>query len=98
MKQLFFSALPRMGVSGTLKDRMKETNLQNQVLAKTGSMHDISALSGYLITPTGKTLIFSMISNGIHGHLAKAKGLEEKILLAVSASLQDKSMTTDSPS
>ena len=98
MKQLFFSALPRMGVSGTLKDRMKETNLQNQVLDKTGSMHDISALSGYLITPTGKTLIFSMISNGIHGHLAKAKGLEEKILLAVSASLQDKSMTTDSPS
>lgn len=98
MKPLFLSALPRMGVSGTLKDRMKDTSLQNQVLAKTGSMHDISALSGYLITPTGKTLIFSMISNGINGHLAKAKGLEEKILLAVSATLKTETINADKPS
>lgn len=83
MKPLFLSALPQMGVSGTLKDRMKETGLEHHVLAKTGSMHDISALSGYLLLPTGKTIIFSIICNGITGDLWKAKKLEEKILLAV---------------
>ena len=83
IKPIFLSALPRMGVSGTLKDRMKKTSLANHVFAKTGSMHDISALSGYLTTPEGKTLIFSIISNGINGDYSKAKTLEEKVLLAV---------------
>ena len=72
-----------MGSTGTLKDRMKKTPLENKVFAKTGSMHDISALSGYLNAPSGKTFIFAIISNGINGQLAKAKALEEKILLAV---------------
>lgn len=83
MKPIFINALPRMGATGTLKDRMKKTPLENKVFAKTGSMHDISALSGYLNTPSGKTYIFSIISNGINGQLAKAKAMEEKILLAV---------------
>lgn len=80
---IFLSTLPRMGVSGTLKDRMKNTGLEKNVLAKTGSMHDISALSGYLVLPTGKTIIFSIICNNITGDLSKAKELEDKILLAV---------------
>ena len=80
---IFLSTLPRMGSTGTLKDRMKKTPLENKVFAKTGSMHDISALSGYLNAPSGKTFIFAIISNGINGQLAKAKALEEKILLAV---------------
>ena len=89
IKPLFLSALPCMGMSGTLKDRMKKTSLEKQVFAKTGTMHDISALSGYLTTITGKTLVFSIISNGINGSLAKAKKLEEKILLAASTTTDE---------
>lgn len=85
IKAIFLNALPRMGVTGTLKDRMKNTSLEKMVLAKTGSMHDISALSGYLTTQTSKTLIFSIISNGINGNLQKAKDLEDKILLVISS-------------
>ena len=87
IKPIFLGALPRMGVSGTLKDRMKNSSLENHVLAKTGSMHDISALSGYLMMPTGRTVVFSIISNGINGNLAKAKKLEDEILLAASLHL-----------
>ena len=83
IKAIFLKALPRMGSTGTLKDRMKKTPLENKVFAKTGSMHDISALSGYLNAPSGKTFIFSIICNGINGQLAKGNELEEKILLAI---------------
>ena len=97
IKPIFLNALPRMGVSGTLKDRMKNTGLEKNVLAKTGSMHDISALSGYLTTPTGKILIFSIISNGIDGKFLKAKTLEEKILLAVSSEIPENLSNSDIP-
>ncbi|KTC79514.1 D-alanyl-D-alanine carboxypeptidase/D-alanyl-D-alanine endopeptidase [Legionella cherrii] len=83
MNKIFFEALPQAGVSGTLKDRMKKTMLEKKVYAKTGSMHDISSLSGYMINPNEKTFIFSIIINGVNQPLEKAKSLEEKILLAL---------------
>ncbi|MCW8407424.1 D-alanyl-D-alanine carboxypeptidase/D-alanyl-D-alanine-endopeptidase [Legionella sp. PATHC035] len=83
MNRIFFEALPQAGVSGTLKDRMKKTMLEKKVYAKTGSMHDISSLSGYMINPNEKTFIFSIIINGVNQPLEKAKSLEEKILLAL---------------
>ncbi|WP_131781614.1 D-alanyl-D-alanine carboxypeptidase/D-alanyl-D-alanine endopeptidase [Legionella gresilensis] len=79
----FLAILPKMGRSGTLRDRMKKTSLAGKVAAKTGSMHDVSSLSGYLAAPNGKEYIFSIISNGINTNIFKAKELEEKILLAV---------------
>ncbi len=83
MKTIFFEALPQAGVSGTLKDRMKKTMLEKKVYAKTGSMHDISSLSGFIINPHDKAFIFSIIINGVNKPLVKAKSLEEKILLAL---------------
>lgn len=83
MNTIFFKALPQAGVSGTLKDRMKKTILEKKVYAKTGSMHDISSLSGFMINPNEKTFIFSIIINGVNQPLEKAKSLEEKILLAL---------------
>ncbi len=83
MKTIFFKALPQAGVSGTLKDRMKKTMLEKNVYAKTGSMHDISSLSGFIVNPHEKTYIFSIIINGVNQPIGKAKSLEEKILLAL---------------
>jgi D-alanyl-D-alanine carboxypeptidase/D-alanyl-D-alanine-endopeptidase (penicillin-binding protein 4) len=51
---LFIQALPRAGVAGSLKNRMLNTPLEKIVYAKTGSRHDISALSGYMINPNVK--------------------------------------------
>lgn len=81
LKPILLKALPHMGSSGTLKERMKNTPLEDKVIAKTGGMHDISALSGYLTTRQNKTLVFSIISNEINGDINKAKELEDKILL-----------------
>jgi D-alanyl-D-alanine carboxypeptidase/D-alanyl-D-alanine-endopeptidase (penicillin-binding protein 4) len=76
----FFLSLPQAAVSGTLKDRMKKTNLEKKVYAKTGTMHDITSLSGYLIDPHGRPIVFSIIINGVNKSISKAKGLEEQIL------------------
>jgi D-alanyl-D-alanine carboxypeptidase/D-alanyl-D-alanine-endopeptidase (penicillin-binding protein 4) len=89
---LLFSALPQSGVSGSLKDRMKKTALEKIVYAKTGTMHDISSLSGYLINPNGRPIIFSIIINGINKPIGKAKAVEEQIL-----SLVDQEINGDSP-
>ena len=80
---IFIQSLPVMGISGSLKDRMNKTPLENKVFAKTGTMHDVSALSGFINTSKNKTLIFSIIINGVPSDINKAKQLEEKILLSV---------------
>lgn len=85
MQSLFLNALPQAGVSGTLKDRMKATPLEKNVFAKTGTMHDISSLSGYIINPKGRTLVFSVIINGIDTPISTAKHLEEQVLLVVNS-------------
>lgn len=81
LKPIFMKALPEAGVSGTLQDRMKKTVLERKVFAKTGTMHDISSLSGYMINTRGKKLIFSIIINGVNQPISRVKSLEEKILL-----------------
>jgi len=86
MQKILLNALPQAGVSGTLLDRMKKTLLEKNVFAKTGTMHDVSSLSGFLINPNAKTLIFSIMINGVNKPISIAKSLEEKILLAVDES------------
>jgi serine-type D-Ala-D-Ala carboxypeptidase/endopeptidase (penicillin-binding protein 4) len=81
LKPIFMKALPEAGISGTLQDRMKKTVLEKKVFAKTGTMHDISSLSGYMINAQGKKLIFSIMINGVNQPISRAKSLEEKILL-----------------
>jgi serine-type D-Ala-D-Ala carboxypeptidase/endopeptidase (penicillin-binding protein 4) len=79
--------LPQAGVSGSLQDRLKKTELDAQVFAKTGSMHDISSLSGYVVTESHDPLVFSIIINGINTPLNTAKALEDHILVAIHEAL-----------
>ncbi|MFJ1267742.1 D-alanyl-D-alanine carboxypeptidase/D-alanyl-D-alanine-endopeptidase [Legionella lytica] len=83
LQSALLNALPQAGVSGTLQGRMKDSILNKKVFAKTGSMHDLSSLSGFIINPNAKTFVFSIISNGVGKSNAKAKALEEKILSTV---------------
>jgi len=80
---IFINALPQAGVSGSLQERMKNTILEKKVFAKTGTMHDISSLSGYIFDRPDRPLIFSIIINGVNKPISTAKALEELILLAV---------------
>jgi serine-type D-Ala-D-Ala carboxypeptidase/endopeptidase (penicillin-binding protein 4) len=59
----FQAALPAFGVEGSGEDRLKGTPAEGRVRAKTGSMFNIRALSGYLLTVDDEPLVFSFLAN-----------------------------------
>jgi len=56
--------LPLGGRTGTLLNRFRGTPAEANVRAKTGSVQQSRALSGYLITAGGRQVVFSLIVNG----------------------------------
>ena len=62
--QAWRETLPVAGVDGTLSGRFTTSPLKSRLWAKTGTHEEANALSGYLTTATGKTLVFSILVNG----------------------------------
>ena len=60
---VFLASLPVAGISGTLKNRLRQTTAQGTVRAKTGTLRGVRALSGYVDHPEYGTLVFSIITN-----------------------------------
>lgn len=59
----FRETLPIGGVDGTLSRRLKGTPLEGKVFAKTGTLSVSNALSGFMTTASGQTLIFAALAN-----------------------------------
>ena len=76
----FLAALPVGGHDGTLASRMKNTALQRRVQAKTGTIANMRALSGFLETSHGEKLVFSIIANHYTGASAEVDAAAEKAL------------------
>ena len=57
-------ALPMAGVDGTLKKRMKDTNAESNVQAKTGTLTGIISLAGYCTASNSHRLAFAIINQG----------------------------------
>ncbi|PIQ08400.1 MAG: D-alanyl-D-alanine carboxypeptidase/D-alanyl-D-alanine-endopeptidase [Ignavibacteriales bacterium CG18_big_fil_WC_8_21_14_2_50_31_20] len=68
-KELF----PIAGVDGTLKNRMKNTKAEANVIAKTGTISNVRGLSGYLKAANGEEVVFSFL---INGHLKNSEDTE----------------------
>jgi D-alanyl-D-alanine carboxypeptidase/D-alanyl-D-alanine-endopeptidase (penicillin-binding protein 4) len=60
----FDSTLSIAGIDGTLEKRMTFGLAENNLRAKTGTLRNVSALSGYVNTLDGERLCFSFIFNG----------------------------------
>jgi D-alanyl-D-alanine carboxypeptidase/D-alanyl-D-alanine-endopeptidase (penicillin-binding protein 4) len=60
---VFLDTLPVAGVDGTLAGRFKGTRLEGRIHAKTGTLEQVNALSGYMDLPSGKRLVFSIMGN-----------------------------------
>ena len=73
-----FDLLPQGGKTGTLKNLFKGD--KPYVFAKTGSLSNNHNLSGYLITASGKKLIFSFMNNNFTRPTSEIRSEMEKVI------------------
>jgi len=62
-REPFVATLPIGGQDGTISRRFVGTRAAGNVRAKTGSIANARALSGYVTSADGETLVFSIIAN-----------------------------------
>jgi serine-type D-Ala-D-Ala carboxypeptidase/endopeptidase (penicillin-binding protein 4) len=78
--QLYRSTLAVGGADGTLRRRFRDLPKGARLEAKTGTLRDASALSGYLFRPGDREpLIFSLIMNDLPG----SRRLQDRIIAAL---------------
>ena len=80
------STFPVAGVDGSLYGRFRNSPLKGKLWAKTGTLNETNALSGYLQTASGKTLAFSILVNGHRPGSQVEVPAMEKICEAIAAS------------
>ena len=80
VREAFLGSLPVAGVDGTLSGRMRGTSAEGNVRAKTGTVGNASALSGYVTTPSGKTLIVSIMANHFVGSSRGPRQVQDRIM------------------
>ena len=62
-RDTFSRGLPRSGQPGSLLRRFVGTPLEGGVVAKTGSIYHVNALSGYIERPSGRRVTFAVLVN-----------------------------------
>jgi D-alanyl-D-alanine carboxypeptidase/D-alanyl-D-alanine-endopeptidase (penicillin-binding protein 4) len=79
------NTLPVAGIDGTLAGRFTNSPLKGHIWAKTGTLNEVNALTGYLTTNSGKSVAFSILVNGRRpGSEAEAQAID-RIVEAIAA-------------
>ena len=77
----FVSQLAIGGVDGTLHKRFRDLRNHRAVRAKTGTLDDAIALSGYVLAPSGKnTIAFAILFNKVSGKGGAARAAADKLV------------------
>ena len=63
--QVWRDSLSIGGIDGTLRNRFKGTAAEGNMRGKTGTLDQVSALSGYVTTATGEQIVVSILVNGV---------------------------------
>jgi D-alanyl-D-alanine carboxypeptidase/D-alanyl-D-alanine-endopeptidase (penicillin-binding protein 4) len=74
------------GTPGTMERRLVSAGADSTIRVKTGTLTNVSALSGYLTTRGGDRVAFSILSNGNRGSVAAARSVEEALVSLLSRS------------
>lgn len=84
------------GVDGTLRRRFQGTAASGNVRGKTGTIDQVSALSGYVTSKAGERFAFAIITNGIPDSGARVSTIDEIVLQL--ANLENKTFFDPTPS
>lgn len=72
------------GVDGTLHGRFRSEHARRAVRAKTGTLDDAVALSGYVLAPPGRSPVaFSILINNCKGKVSQARGFADKLVAKI---------------
>jgi D-alanyl-D-alanine carboxypeptidase/D-alanyl-D-alanine-endopeptidase (penicillin-binding protein 4) len=78
----FLASLAVMGVDGTTRSRLSDTDAARWVRVKTGTLDGISALSGYVGARGREPIVFSILFNDLPGGgTSSARGVQNEIAL-----------------
>jgi serine-type D-Ala-D-Ala carboxypeptidase/endopeptidase (penicillin-binding protein 4) len=80
------ASLPVGGMDGTLARRFADTPLKGHIFAKTGTLGEARALSGYLDAASGRTVIFSIFVGNHLPNTADDRDAMDRIVAAIQAS------------
>jgi serine-type D-Ala-D-Ala carboxypeptidase/endopeptidase (penicillin-binding protein 4) len=81
--QALFDALPIAGRDGTLDNRMRRGAAHNRCHAKTGTLSNVSALSGYCQSRSGHVIEFSLLMN--RTNVLRARAVQDRMANAMAA-------------
>ena len=81
--EAFAGSLAIAGRDGTLKDRMRSGVARGRCRAKTGTLSNVSALSGYCDARSGELYAYSILMNGVYP--SGARVLQDRMLQAIAA-------------
>ena len=73
------------GSDGTLESRLEDLPRARMVRAKTGTLRDVIALSGYVLGEPNRSIAFSFLANGIAGKQKEARQLADDIVRALAS-------------
>ena len=79
----FLSQLSMAGVDGTLGQRFTAAAVRRHVRAKTGTLSDVSALSGYVLLSQNRGAAFSILVNGAENQVQAARELQDRIVTSI---------------
>ena len=77
----FVGSLPIAGQDGTLFDRMRRGAARWRCRGKTGTLSNVSALSGYCEATSGDNYAYSILMNGVYP--PSARQLQDRMLQAI---------------
>ncbi len=82
---VFYESLPIAGVDGALKNRMKDTPAEKNVRAKTGYIHNVRTVSGFVKTMDNEELLFSILCNNFTVDKLEIEKIQDLILVKLAS-------------
>jgi D-alanyl-D-alanine carboxypeptidase/D-alanyl-D-alanine-endopeptidase (penicillin-binding protein 4) len=86
LKDSYRGTLAICGRDGTLSKRLSKTQHAGRVVAKTGTLNSVSALSGYARNRAGRRMAFSILMNNTGGATKRMRSIQDLIAKLVVAS------------